>query len=417
MVVPADLGQGIIFDMAGKLTARAVESRAKRKGRYSDGDGLFLRVLDPGKRIYWTYRYTLGKERETSIGPYPEMSLADARAKHADLRAMVLSKIDPLAGKRGAAVVTPSSVKPTFGAMADDYVATHEGSWRNMKHRWQWTQTLTQHCKPIWSKPVDQIATADVLAVLKPIWNKTPETASRLRGRIESVIDAARALGHIPEDKANPARWKGHLDKLLPKQNRLSRGHHAAMPYSDLSEFVAKLGGMPGVASRALRFTILTVARTGEALGMTWDEVSLDDAVWRIPASRMKMGKPHRVPLSDAALAILRMQAAERGQNPFVFPGRPMRSLSNMALAMLMRRVGAGDVTVHGMRSAFRDWATEIDKTEYATAERCLAHVVGNSAALSYDRSDRLELRKAIMNAWGEYVTGKTASNVVQLRA
>src|ERR1700722_3562831 len=149
--------------MAGKLTGRTVESRAKRKGRYSDGDGLFLRVLDPGKRVYWTYRYTLvGRERETSIGPYPEMSLADARAKHADLRAMVLNKSDPLAGRRNATVAAPSG-KPTFGEMADDYVATHEGSWRNSKHRWQWTQTLTQHCKPIWSKPVDEVATADML--------------------------------------------------------------------------------------------------------------------------------------------------------------------------------------------------------------------------------------------------------------
>ena len=406
--------------MAGKLTARTVESRAKRKGRYSDGDGLFLRVLDPGKRVYWTYRYTLGgRERETSIGPFPELSLADARAKHADLRALVLNKSDPLAGRRNATVAAPSE-KPTFGVMADDYVATHEGSWRNSKHRWQWTQTLTQHCKPIWSKPVDEVATADILAVLKPIWAKTPETASRLRGRIESVIDAARALGHIPEDKANPARWKGHLDKLLPKQNRLSRGHHAAMPYSDLPEFAAKLGGMSGVASRALQFTILTAARTGEALGMTWDEVSLDDAVWRIPASRMKMGKSHDVPLCDAAVAILRTQAAERGgsENPFVFVGRPMRSLSNMALAMLMRPVGAGEFIVHrdATGAATRSWMAD-QGVAFELAEACLAHQVGNAVVQAYQRSSMLERRRRpIMQSWADFVTGKTADNVVSIK-
>ena len=185
--------------------------------------------------------------------------------------------------------------------MADDYVATHEGGWRNIKHRWQWSQTLTQHCAAIRNTPVDQIATSDVLAVLKPLWTKTPETASRLRGRIESVINAARALGHIPEDKANPARWKGHLDHLLPKQNKLSRGHHKALAYADLPEFVKRLREVQAdnTAALALEFLILTATRTSETLNATWDEMMFDDAVWRIPAARMKMGKPHDVPLSS----------------------------------------------------------------------------------------------------------------------
>ena len=401
--------------MAGKLTARTVDSRAKRKGRYSDGDGLFLRVLDPGKRVYWTYRFTLGKEREMSIGPYPELSLADARQKHAELRGKVLSKIDPMAGKRTTTVVTPAGDKPTFGAMADDYVATHEGSWRNVKHRWQWTQTLTQHCKPVWSKRVDQIATADILAVLKPIWAKTPETASRLRGRVESVIDAARALGHIPEDKANPARWKGHLDHLLPKRAKLTRGHHKALAYGDIPPLVKRLRTVQAGngAALALEFLILTATRTGETLGAQWDEIDLQNAVWTIPPSRMKTGEEFSVPLSDRALDILRTLEAKRGHNPHVFVGRPMRGLSNMALAMLLRRLEI-DATVHGCRTSFRTWCSEVAHVEFELAELCLSHRIGSQVSRAYNRTTMTERRRPIMVQWANYVTD--ASNVVALR-
>ena len=288
--VPTDLGQRNFFIVASKLTARGVESRAKRKGRYGDGDGLFPRVLDPGRRVYWTYRYTLsGKERETSIGPYPEMSLADARAKHAELRAQVLNKSDPLAGKRnGKSTAATPSTKPTFGVMANDYVATHEGGWRNSKHRWQWTQTLTQHCAPIRDMPVDQIGTDDVLAVLTPLWTRAPVTGSRLRGRIEKVLDAARARGHIDRDRANPARWKGHLDLLLPKPAKLARGHHAALAYGDISDFVKRLQASDNMAALALEFLILTATRSGEILNARWDEIDFDTATWVVPKERMK---------------------------------------------------------------------------------------------------------------------------------
>jgi integrase len=410
--------KGIYFVMAGKLTARTVESRTKRKGRYSDGDGLFLRVLDPGKRVYWTYRFTLGgKERETSIGPYPELSLADARQKHAELRAKVLSKIDPLAGKRSAAVVTPTGDKPTFGAMADDYVATHEGSWRNMKHRWQWAQTLTHHCKPIWDTPVDEVATADILAVLKPIWAKTPETASRLRGRVESVIDAARALGHIAEDKANPARWKGHLDHLLPKRARLTRGHHKALAYGDIPPLVKRLRTVQAGngAALALEFLILTATRTGETLGAQWDEIDFDNAVWTIPPSRMKTGEEFSVPLGDRALDILRTLEPKRGHNPHVFVGRPMRGLSNMALAMLLRRLEI-DATVHGCRTSFRTWCSEVAHVEFELAELCLSHRIGNAVSRVYNRTTMIERRRPIMSAWADHVTSSNAGNVVALR-
>jgi integrase len=230
--------------------------------------------------------------------------------------------------------------------------------------------------------PVDQIDTAAVLSVLEPIWNVKPETASRLRGRIEAVLASARVDGWIPEDRSNPARWKNWLDRKLaaPKKlgkidrktgEKVKRGKHAAMLYADVPALMARLADTPGAAALALQLTILTASRTSEVLGMTFDEVNFDSATWSIPEERMKMDLPHRVPLSVPALAILRAQKAVRGQNPHVFPGRPMRPLSNMSMAMLLRRLGAGDVTVHGFRSSFRDWAIEIDKTEYATAERC----------------------------------------------
>jgi integrase len=395
-------------DAMPKFTPPVLKGLLKKPGRHPDVEakGLYFRTVGDGK-AYWVYRFRLaGREREMSLGPYPETSLKDARVRHAGLRTQVLNKTDPMAGKRGAPVA--SSEKPTFGAMADDYVATHEGSWRNSKHRWQWTQTLTQHCSAIREKPVDEVSTSDVLAVLKPIWTKTPETASRLRGRIESVIDAARALNHIPEDRANPARWKGHLDKLLPRQNRLARGHHAAMPYADVPNFVIKLSKIDATASWALRLTILTAARSGETLNMTWKEVNLNDRVWTVPAERMKMGKPHDVPLSDQAMSILREQEAKRRDNPFVFPGRPQRPLSNMSMAMLMRRVGAGDFTVHGFRSAARSWMAD-QGVPFELAEATLAHTVGNAVVQAYQRSSMLERRRPVLQAWADFVTGKVS--------
>jgi integrase len=263
--------------------------------------------------------------------------------------------------------------------------------------------------------PVDQIGTTDVLAVLTPLWTRAPVTGSRLRGRIEKVLDAERARGHIDRDRANPARWKGHLDLLLPKPAKLSRGHHTAMPYADLPAFMARLRETPGVASQALMFTILTCARTGETLGMQWDEIDLERAIWSIPKERMKMNRPHEVPLSDAAVAIVRAQEAERGKNPFVFPGRPQRPLSNMSMAMLLRRMKV-DVTVHGMRSAARSWMAG-QGVAFELAESCLAHVVGNAVVQAYQRSSMLERRRPIMSAWSAYVCGADASNVIPLRA
>ena len=293
-----------------KLNNTAVKSLSKKPGRHGDGGGLYLRVLEGGA-AFWSYRYrSNGQEREMSIGRYPELSLAEARVKHMELRKRVLiDKGDPAREKHQGASA------PTFGEVANAYLAAHERSWRNDKHRWQWRQTLTDYCAPIRDMPVDAIDTAAVLRVLKPLWTSVPETAARLRGRVETVLDSARALGHIDENRANPARWRGHLDKLLPKRQRLTRGHHAAMPYAAVSAFMSKLKETPGSAAKALQFVILTAARSGEVFGMQWDEIDLDAKVWTAPAERMKAQREHHVPLSDAALDILRGQlAARRGK-------------------------------------------------------------------------------------------------------
>jgi integrase len=413
--------------MSSNLTQRALLGLARRAGRHPDGDGLYLRVIDHERR-YWSYRFRLGgKETELSLGPYPKTGLDEARRLHAQARAKVLAGQDPRAEKHArrahrAALSTATgheAAAPTFGEIADDYVETHEASWRNPKHRQQWRSTLRDYCRPIRDMPVDQIDTKAVVKVLKPIWTRIPDTASRVRGRIETVLNAARALGHIEENRANPARWKGHLDQLLPRQPALSRGNHAAMPYADLPAFMARLKDAPGAGASALAFGILTAARSGEVLGAQWDEVDLDNAVWTVPATRMKAGKQHRVPLSAPAVEIvLAMLAARRGDHPFVFPGqRPRRPLSNMALEMTMRRLKADTFTPHGMRSAFRDWATEVARADYDVAERALAHAVGTGAALAYDRSDRLDLRRPLMAQWAAFLGGPaTGDNVVELR-
>jgi hypothetical protein len=273
-----------------KLTQVALRGLLKTSGRHGDGGGLFFRVIAPGK-AQWSYRYRVhGKEREMSLGPYPEVSIAEARDRHTDLRKRVIvDGADPARERRAPAVT------PTFGDLADEHIAAHEQAWKNDKHVAQWKMTLSKYCAAIRDKPVDEIGTEAVLTVLKPLWTRAPETASRLRGRIETILDAARALGHIDETRANPARWRGHLDKLLPKRHARTKRHFAAMPYSDVPAFAAQLREAPGVAPLALMLVILTAARTNEALGAQWDEIDFDAKVWTAPAERMKMGVEHKV--------------------------------------------------------------------------------------------------------------------------
>ena len=404
------------------MTPLVLRGLLKKPGRHpvENEKGLYFRAVGDGK-AYWVFRYRLfGHEREMSLSAYPEVTLVEARAKHAGLRAQVLNKTDPMAGRRSAAVQPVKTGAPTFAAMAEDYVETHESSWRNRKHRAQWRRTLTVYCRPISDKLVSEIATADVLACLKPLWGRAPETASRLRGRVEVVLDAARALGHIAEDKANPARWRGHLDKLLPKPKKLTRGHHKALGYADVPALVQRLQASDNIAALALEFLILTATRTRETLGAQWQEFDLAKATWTIPASRMKIKEEFNVPLSDRAVAILAeaRQRARKELEPdsFVFPGaRPKKPLSDMSLAMMLRRLEI-DATTHGMRSSFRMWCSDVAHVEFELAESCLSHRVGSAVSRAYARSDMLERRRPIMSAWANHVTGKEASNVIELR-
>ena len=294
---------------------------------------------------------------------------------------------------------------PTFGQVADEVVEGKAAEWRSAKHRRQWQMTLRNYAAPLWNCAVNEIDTGDILDVLRPVWLSRPETASRLRGRIEHVLDAARAKGfrHGP----NPALWRGHLDKLLPRRPKVSRGHHAAMPYEKVGKFIGRVRKLDTVGALAIEFTVLTAARTGEVLGATWDEFDVRSALWTIPARRMKSGRVHRVPLSDRAVAIIR-QLAKMRSGEFVFPGRKAdRPLGKMSMATVLRRLNIADATIHGFRSSFRDWVGNETHFPREVAEAALAHVVGDAAEQAYRRGDALEKRRALMEEWADYCDGK----------
>jgi integrase len=398
-----------------KLTNAGLRGLLKKPGRHGDGGGLFFRVVDPTK-AYWAYRYRVdGKEREMSLGSYPALGLAEARATHADRRARVLAGADPLREKRAGA---SRATVPTFSKAADAYIAAHERSWKTAAYRVQWKNTLSTYCTPIRDTPVDQIDTEAVLRVLQPLWTRKPAVASMLRGRIETVIDAARALGHIDPDRANPARWRGHLDKLLPAPSKVRKvEHHAAMPYADVPAFLAKLRSTEGPAAKALALVILCASRRSEVLGMTWDEVDLDAMLWVVPGGRMKVGVEHDVPLPDAAVELLRGQLAARcPKQAHVFPGaRPGRPLSEASFKRVMRRLGADAYTAHGFRSAFRNWCADRG-VEFEVAEQCLAHTVGNGVTRAYLRTTMLERRRKVMASWAAFLASESSAAVVPFR-
>jgi integrase len=394
---------------SGKLTARGAATT--KPGSYGDGAGLYL-VVSPSGGRKWVYRFSWGgKVTMMGLGSADVVSLADARSLRDEARRVLANGSNPIEARREAAKA--KAEKPTFGMMADALIDAKASEWRNEKHKAQWAMTLREYCAPLRSKPVDEIDTEAVLSVLQSIWQSKPETASRLRGRIEAVLDAARARGHIPRNEANPARWRGHLDKLLPKRQKLSRGHHAAMPYSDVPAFVGQLRERDGLAAMALEFCILTATRSGEVLGARWFEIDLPGKVWTVPAERMKAAREHRIPLSERALGILeKLGKARTGE--FVFPGQSARRpLSNMAMEMTLRRMKMDSVTVHGFRSAFRDWAGNETHFAREVAEAALAHVVGDKAEQAYRRSDALEKRRALMAAWANFIESKSADNVV----
>ncbi|MHB2167459.1 tyrosine-type recombinase/integrase [Alsobacter sp. R-9] len=398
-----------------RLSARFVQS-VTEAGRHADGDGLYLNVTDSGAKS-WVFMWKVGgRRREMGLGPVRDVPLSDARSAAETARKQVRAGVDPITAREHRKAMS-------FGDAADALIASKSPSWRNDKHRAQWTMTLTTYCQAIRSRPVADVSTEDVLRVLKPLWQTKAETASRLRGRIERVLDFAKAKGMRSGE--NPARWRGHLDAILPKPQKLARGHHAAMAFDDVPAFMAALSGTEGVSALALQFLILTAARTGEVRGATWREFDFKTNVWTIPANRMKAGREHRVPLSPGAVAILEdMRArATEGQgddakpqpDAFVFPGgRIGKPLSVMALEMVLRRAKV-DVTTHGFRSAFRDWCGERTTFPREVAEAALAHLVGDDVERAYRRGDALEKRRKLMDAWHRFCAQANSANVVPL--
>jgi len=375
-----------------RFSAKEVE-RLKTPGRHSDGGGLYLAIDNKGRRR-WVFMYVRrGHRVELGLGGGRDLPLATARTEATALRAMLANGEDPKAARAGEEV-------PTFGECADAYVETMQSSWRNTKHAAQWSMTLKTYAKPVRNHPVDEITTQDILDILQPLWKRVPETAKRLRGRIENVLDAAKAKGQRSGE--NPARWRGHLDQLLPKRQQLTRGHHAALPYEEVPAFMVELRIRTAVAARALEFTILTACRTSEVLGAKWEEIDSEKKVWTIPASRMKAAREHRVPLSLRCLEIIE-DMRKKGTDGFVFPGpKPKEPLSTMAMAMLLRRMKA-EITVHGFRSTFRDWASETTGFPHEVCEMALAHTITNKAEAAYRRGDLFEKRRKLVAAWTNY--------------
>jgi integrase len=340
------------------------------------------------------------------LGNLSSTSLADARQKAGDARRLVSAGTNPIEA-RAHAQRAGKTAGTTFGSFADQLVDEIEQGFRNEKHRAQWRMTLKVYAAQLSAKRLDAIETADVLEVLRPIWLSKPETASRLRGRIERVLDAAKAQGSRSGE--NPARWRGHLSALLPKPDKVRRGHHKAMPYSDVPVFVGRLRASGGVGASALEFLILTAARTGEVTGARWDEVDFDGQVWTVPPDRMKAGREHRVPLSDAALDVLRRLDAVRSCE-FIFPGSDnKRPISSATMGKALQTAGGADYTVHGFRSAFRDWVGEETDFPRELAEAALAHVVGDATERAYRRRDALEKRRELMQAWARALTTAAA--------
>lgn len=406
--------------MAGhnKLSAAGVNA-LKEQGRYADGLGLYLQVSSSGTKS-WLFRFQRdGQPRQMGLGPLHTVSLADARQQAAQARRMLLDGIDPIEARQAARARarTEAAKGISFRQCAERYIAAHEAAWRNDKHRAQWRSTLETYCHPIFGDlPAAAIDTGLVLKALEPIWTSKPETASRVRGRVESVLDWATVRGHRAGE--NPARWRGHLDKLLPARSKVARiKHHAALPYGELPAFMEELRGRDGIAARALEFAILTAARTGEVIGARWSEVDLAAKVWTIPGERMKGGREHRIPLSQRALELLERLPREK-DGEFVFMGgRKGKGLSNMALLETLRRMECGDLTAHGFRSTFRDWAAETTGYPSEVVEMALAHAIGSKVEAAYRRGDLFEKRRRLMQEWAGYCASPMRqSDVVPMR-
>ncbi len=419
--------------LTNALTPLAVKNA--KPGRHADGGGLYLLVKEGGAKS-WVFRFMLkGKTRDVGLSRCPEalellrgrvgdLTLAQARDVAAIYRMKVKLGIDPLAErdlKAAEALAAAQAAKVagiTFKAAAEDYIKANEGSWRNKKHRQQWRNTLATYVYPVVGElPVADVGTAHVLQIIEPIWASKAETASRIRGRIETILDAAKARGY--REGENPARWRGHIAQILPARAKLKRGHHPALPYERVPAFFEALAKRQASAGQALEFTVLTAARTSEVLEAKWEEVDLTKAVWIVPAERMKAGKEHRVPLSPRAVEILKVRRALG--DDYLFTGKKGGKLSGMAMAMLIRRMHKSDVkaggqgwidprmkrlaTPHGFRSSFRDWADERTAYPHEMKEMALAHTIENKAEKAYRRGDLFEKRRSLMADWMAWCT------------
>jgi integrase len=377
----------------------------KQRGMYADGGGLYLQVSENGSRS-WIFRFKQnGRSRDMGLGSLTAVSLATAREVAADCRRKRSAGLDPIENRKverlQAQLAAARSM--TFDQCRDAFIEAHKSAWRNAKHRAQWTNSLATYVGPVFgSMPVQSVDVALVTKVLEPIWSTKPETASRVRGRIERVLDWAKVRGFRQGE--NPARWRGHLDALLPANSKVRKvKHHAALPYVQIEAFMAALRTRAAVAARALEFTIFTAARTGEVLGARWEEIDFQAKVWVVPANRMKSGREHRVPLSRPAISVLKEMQA-RHQDDLVFPSdRHGKPLSNMAMLMVLRRMDRADLTAHGFRSTFRDWAAECTNFPREVAEAALAHVVGDKVEAAYRRGDLFEKRRHLMDAWATH--------------
>ncbi|GLV24280.1 tyrosine-type recombinase/integrase [Sphingobium sp. Cam5-1] len=408
--------------LSNALTPLAVKNA--KPGSHVDGGGLRLLVKDSGAKS-WVYRFMLnGKTRDIGLGPAAgadAIALSTARDLASALRLKVKAGTDPLEERQREAAQAMAAAQAaqvagiTFKAVAETYITTYEGSWRNDKHRQQWKNTLATYVYPvIGDLPVAEVGTAHVLKILEPIWKAKAETASRVRGRMETILDAAKARGY--RDGENPARWRGHIAQILPARSRLTRGHHKAMPYESIPAFVPQIRAREAMAALALEFTILTAARTGEVIGAKWGEVDLDKAIWTIPAERMKAGKEHRVPLSARAVEILK--ETEKLHKEWLFPAIRGGAMSGMAMTMLLRRMEV-DVTVHGFRSGFRDWAAECTGYAHEVAEMALAHTIENKVERAYRRGDLFDKRRRLMDDWANFcaTVGAGGAQVFPIRA
>ncbi len=406
----------------GKLLAVEV-TRAKGPTVLHDGGGLYLRVSGTGAKS-WVFRFQLdGKRRDMGLGPFPDISLAEARLKASAHRRQRHEGIDPLEAKAAQRQALRVSVAKgrTFRECAIEFIEKNRAGWRNAKHAAQWTAALATYVYPtLGEMPVSAIDAGLVVQVLDPIWAEKPETASRVRGRIEAVLDAATVRGF--RQGPNPAQWKGNLAHILPASGKVRKvEHHAALPFDDMPEFFAELRGREGMGARALEFAILTAARTGEVLGARWGEIDLDAKIWTVPATRMKAGREHRVPLSEAALAVLThvqplalLRDGEPALAAPVFPGtRRALPLSNMVMLMLLRRMRRSDLTAHGFRSTFSDWAAERTTYPREVVEMALAHAIGDKVEAAYRRGDLFDKRRQLMREWAYFCEKPQATGMV----